>query len=240
MQRTTTTARAGAGAVAAVEPVPEPPAPNHAPANAAVKGYRKAEAGEAQAVHVAGGNRGVDQPYPRGRYPGAQSCGGPRKSERATHGRGDCAGAADAGGVDPGIGHAGVTWREEIIEGDCRAVLADLPADSIEACLTHPPYHLTANKKGGSGEASVNLSTRTRPGAHCHSVSCRKNGMAAVCGSSLHMARGVARASPGRVPAGVRRHAHLSPAGLRHRGRGVRIRDSVRGFMGRGSQSRAI
>ena len=36
--------------VATVEPVPEPPAPNHAPANAAVKGYRKAEKAEAQAV----------------------------------------------------------------------------------------------------------------------------------------------------------------------------------------------
>ena len=29
-----------------------------------------------------------------------------------------------------------------IIAGDCRDVLATLDADSIEACVTDPPYHL--------------------------------------------------------------------------------------------------
>ena len=37
--------------------------------------------------------------------------------------------------------------------------LAELPAESVHSVVTDPPYHLTANKKGGSGEASVNLKT---------------------------------------------------------------------------------
>ena len=115
-----------------------------------------------------------------------------------------------------------MTWREEIIEGDCRAVLADLPADSIEACLTDPPYHLSANKKGGSGEASVNLSTPQGRARITVGFMCRNGTVAALRFRSRHMARGVARASSGRVPVGVRRHAHLSSACLRHRGRGVR------------------
>lgn len=41
--------------------------------------------------------------------------------------------------------------------GDCLDVLPTLAAESIDACVTDPPYHLTAGKKGGSGEASVNL-----------------------------------------------------------------------------------
>jgi site-specific DNA-methyltransferase (adenine-specific) len=43
-----------------------------------------------------------------------------------------------------------------ILQGDCREVLATLEADSFDACVTDPPYHLTTGKKGGSGEASVN------------------------------------------------------------------------------------
>jgi len=46
-----------------------------------------------------------------------------------------------------------------IHHGDVRAVLAELPADSIDACVTDPPYHLTTGKKGGTGPASVNLNT---------------------------------------------------------------------------------
>jgi hypothetical protein len=41
--------------------------------------------------------------------------------------------------------------------GDCLDVLKAVPENSIDAVVTDPPYHLTANKKGGSGVASVNL-----------------------------------------------------------------------------------
>lgn len=39
--------------------------------------------------------------------------------------------------------------------GDCRDVLATLKA--LDACVTDPPYHLTTDKRGGAGEASLNL-----------------------------------------------------------------------------------
>lgn len=45
----------------------------------------------------------------------------------------------------------------EIHHGDCLEVLRGLPSDSIDAIVTDPPYGLTANKKGGTGVASVNL-----------------------------------------------------------------------------------
>lgn len=41
--------------------------------------------------------------------------------------------------------------------GDLFDVLPTLAEASIDACVTDPPYDLTANKKGGSGKASVNL-----------------------------------------------------------------------------------
>ena len=44
-----------------------------------------------------------------------------------------------------------------IHHGDLFDVLPTLAAESIDACVTDPPYDLTANKKGGSGAASVNL-----------------------------------------------------------------------------------
>ena len=44
-----------------------------------------------------------------------------------------------------------------IIQGDCRDVLKTLPDNSVDSIVTDPPYGLTANKKGGSGAASVNL-----------------------------------------------------------------------------------
>lgn len=46
-----------------------------------------------------------------------------------------------------------------ILQGDCRDVLATLDADSIDACVTDPPYELTTSKKGGRGLASVSLAT---------------------------------------------------------------------------------
>lgn len=47
--------------------------------------------------------------------------------------------------------------NNRIYIGDSMKVLGSLPADSIDSCVTDPPYHLTTGKKGGSGEASVNL-----------------------------------------------------------------------------------
>jgi len=44
-----------------------------------------------------------------------------------------------------------------LIQGDCMDALRAMPDDSIDAIVTDPPYGLTDNKKGGSGEASVNL-----------------------------------------------------------------------------------
>jgi site-specific DNA-methyltransferase (adenine-specific) len=46
--------------------------------------------------------------------------------------------------------------------GDCLAILPTLAADSIDACVTDPPYHLTAGKKGGTGIASLNVNSPAR------------------------------------------------------------------------------
>lgn len=50
----------------------------------------------------------------------------------------------------------------ELLHGDCLALLRTLPSDSLDACVTDPPYHLTEGKKGGSGPASA--SSRTPQG----------------------------------------------------------------------------
>ena len=51
--------------------------------------------------------------------------------------------------------HAGIV----LYHGDCREVLAGLPENSVDSVVCDPPYDLTANKKGGTGEASVNLNS---------------------------------------------------------------------------------
>lgn len=43
-----------------------------------------------------------------------------------------------------------------VLHGDCLSLLPTLDADSLDSCVCDPPYHLTANKKGGSGAASDN------------------------------------------------------------------------------------
>lgn len=43
--------------------------------------------------------------------------------------------------------------------GDCLDVMRSLPAESVDSIVTDPPYHLTTDKKGGCGQASVNLGT---------------------------------------------------------------------------------
>jgi site-specific DNA-methyltransferase (adenine-specific) len=43
--------------------------------------------------------------------------------------------------------------------GDCREVMRGMEAESVTAIVTDPPYALTANKKGGTGEASLNLNS---------------------------------------------------------------------------------
>jgi site-specific DNA-methyltransferase (adenine-specific) len=45
----------------------------------------------------------------------------------------------------------------ELWQGDCLDVLRTLPDCSVDSIVTDPPYGLTANKKGGSGVASINL-----------------------------------------------------------------------------------
>lgn len=45
----------------------------------------------------------------------------------------------------------------QILHGDCSDVLRDLDANSIDACVTDPPYGLTSGKKGGSGVSSIDL-----------------------------------------------------------------------------------
>lgn len=47
----------------------------------------------------------------------------------------------------------------QIFHGDCVEVMKTLPDCSVDAVVTDPPYGLTQGKKGGSGEASVNLNT---------------------------------------------------------------------------------
>jgi DNA modification methylase len=44
-----------------------------------------------------------------------------------------------------------------LILGDCVTEMAKLPAESVDAVVTDPPYDLTSGKKGGTGAASVNL-----------------------------------------------------------------------------------
>jgi len=46
-----------------------------------------------------------------------------------------------------------------IINGHCMDELRNLADNSVDACVTDPPYHLTTGKKGGSGPASVSLET---------------------------------------------------------------------------------
>jgi len=42
-----------------------------------------------------------------------------------------------------------------VILGDCREVLAAMPADGIDSCVTDPPYHLTSIVKRFGGEAAA-------------------------------------------------------------------------------------
>ncbi len=47
----------------------------------------------------------------------------------------------------------------EVIEGDCLKVMRRMAEASVDSIVTDPPYALTANKKGGSGIASLNLAS---------------------------------------------------------------------------------
>ena len=44
-----------------------------------------------------------------------------------------------------------------LMRGDCLDVMATLAENSVDTIITDPPYALTANKNGGTGEASLNL-----------------------------------------------------------------------------------
>lgn len=45
----------------------------------------------------------------------------------------------------------------QLHQGDCREVMRGMAENSVDSIVTDPPYHLTTGKKGGTGEASVNL-----------------------------------------------------------------------------------
>lgn len=47
--------------------------------------------------------------------------------------------------------------RTAVYLGDCIDVMRSLPDSSVDSIVTDPPYDLVANKRGGSGAASVNL-----------------------------------------------------------------------------------
>lgn len=48
-----------------------------------------------------------------------------------------------------------------ILHGDCLQLLADLPADSIDACVTDPPYHLQSIvKRFGAPDAAPPVAVR--------------------------------------------------------------------------------
>lgn len=47
----------------------------------------------------------------------------------------------------------------ELLLGDCREIMAAMPAASVDAVICDPPYDLTAGKHGGSGSASENLNS---------------------------------------------------------------------------------
>jgi DNA modification methylase len=44
-----------------------------------------------------------------------------------------------------------------VLHGDCLDILKTMADNSVDSIITDPPYGLTANKKGGTGVASVNL-----------------------------------------------------------------------------------
>lgn len=50
-----------------------------------------------------------------------------------------------------------MTPSHQIRIGDCLELLRAMPENSVDSVVTDPPYGLTANKKGGSGVASINL-----------------------------------------------------------------------------------
>src|SRR3974390_824353 len=45
----------------------------------------------------------------------------------------------------------------KVLKSDVLLLLDEIAENSIDSCVTDPPYHLTTNKKGGSGVASINL-----------------------------------------------------------------------------------
>jgi site-specific DNA-methyltransferase (adenine-specific) len=50
-------------------------------------------------------------------------------------------------------------WADEtvtLLHGKCEDILPRMPAESVDAVVTDPPYDLTSGEKGGTGEASLN------------------------------------------------------------------------------------
>lgn len=47
----------------------------------------------------------------------------------------------------------------QVLQGDCIQVMRALKDNSVDSVVTDPPYDLTSGKKGGTGEASLNLNS---------------------------------------------------------------------------------
>lgn len=47
--------------------------------------------------------------------------------------------------------------RVVLHHGDCREALRGLEDNSVDSVVTDAPYHLTTGKRGGTGDASINL-----------------------------------------------------------------------------------
>jgi len=52
-----------------------------------------------------------------------------------------------------------LSGRVSLFAGDCLEVLPTLPENSVDSVVCDPPYHLTANKPGGTGIASLNVNS---------------------------------------------------------------------------------
>jgi len=44
----------------------------------------------------------------------------------------------------------------DVLQGECADTMAAMASETVDAIVTDPPYALTAGKKGGSGDASIN------------------------------------------------------------------------------------
>lgn len=53
-------------------------------------------------------------------------------------------------------GRAGPPGLWRVLVGDCREVMRELPAGSVDACIADPPYRTTSRRLGSGGHATTN------------------------------------------------------------------------------------